>query len=135
MSIEIKKSIKPVKYEIAIKLLEERLLEIKNGNKEDLIWIDTQGFEANILVGANKLITSGAPIVIEFWPHALKQNNEWNKIKDIIKEFRFYSDLSKEKIQLEEVNQKNIDDLFSGWDEEQKNKPSLFTDLLLISDK
>ena len=103
--------------------------------KEDLIWIDTQGFEANILVGANKLITSGAPIVIEFWPHALKQNNEWNKIKDIIKEFRFYSDLSKEKIQLEEVNQKNIDDLFSGWDEEQKNKPSLFTDLLLISDK
>ena len=39
MSIEIKKSIKPVKYEIAIKLLEERLLEIKNGNKEDLIWI------------------------------------------------------------------------------------------------
>ena len=39
MNIEIKKSINPIKYEDAIKLLEERLLEINNGQKEDLIWI------------------------------------------------------------------------------------------------
>ena len=39
MNIEIKKSIKPVKYEDAIKILEERLLEINNGKKKDLIWI------------------------------------------------------------------------------------------------
>ena len=38
MNIEIKKSIKPIKYEDAIKLLEERLLQINNGQKEDLIW-------------------------------------------------------------------------------------------------
>ena len=39
MNIEIKKSIKPIKYVDAIKFLEERLLEINNGQKEDLIWI------------------------------------------------------------------------------------------------
>ena len=39
MNIEIKKSIKPVKYQDAIKFLEERLLEINAGKKEDLIWI------------------------------------------------------------------------------------------------
>ena len=39
MNIEIKKSIKPVKYVDAIKFLEERLLEINSGQKEDLIWI------------------------------------------------------------------------------------------------
>ena len=39
MNIEIKKSIKPIKYEEAIKLLEERLLKINNGEKSDLIWI------------------------------------------------------------------------------------------------
>ena len=41
MNIEIKKSIKPVKYEDALKLLEDKgLLEIDdNGQKEDLIWI------------------------------------------------------------------------------------------------
>ena len=39
MNIEIKKSIKPIKYETAIKFLEERLLEIDSGQREDLIWI------------------------------------------------------------------------------------------------
>jgi lipoyl(octanoyl) transferase len=39
MDIEIKKSIKPVKYEVAIKLLEKRLLDINNNKKGDLIWL------------------------------------------------------------------------------------------------
>ena len=39
MNIEIKKSIKPVKYDVAIKLLEKRLLDINNNKKRDLIWI------------------------------------------------------------------------------------------------
>ena len=39
MNIEIKKSIKPVKYAVAIKYLEERLLDINNKKKGDLIWI------------------------------------------------------------------------------------------------
>ena len=38
MNIEIKKSIKPVKYDFAIKLLEERLLDINNNKKGNLIW-------------------------------------------------------------------------------------------------
>ena len=39
MNIEIKKSIKPIKYDDAIKFLEKRLLEINNDQKKDLIWI------------------------------------------------------------------------------------------------
>ena len=39
MNIEIKKSTKPVKYLEAMKFLEERLQEINDGKKEDLIWI------------------------------------------------------------------------------------------------
>jgi lipoyl(octanoyl) transferase len=39
MNIEIKKSIKPVKYDVAIKFLEERLIDINNNKKSDLIWI------------------------------------------------------------------------------------------------
>ena len=38
MSIEIKKSIKPVKYDEAISLLEERLKDIDINKKQDLIW-------------------------------------------------------------------------------------------------
>ena len=39
MSIEIKKSIKPIKYDFAMRLLEGRLLDINNNKKSDLIWI------------------------------------------------------------------------------------------------
>ena len=39
MNIEIKKSIKPVKYNNAIKLLEKRMQEINDNRKGDLIWI------------------------------------------------------------------------------------------------
>jgi len=38
MNIEIKKSIIPVKYNDAIKFLEERLVNINNNKKGDLIW-------------------------------------------------------------------------------------------------
>ena len=38
MNIEIKKSIKPVKYDVAIKILEKRLLDINDKKKGDLIW-------------------------------------------------------------------------------------------------
>ena len=39
MSIEIKKSKKPVKYEEALKFMEKRLLEIDQNKSNDLIWI------------------------------------------------------------------------------------------------
>jgi lipoyl(octanoyl) transferase len=39
MNIEIKKSIKPVKYDVAIKILEQRLIDINENKKNDLIWI------------------------------------------------------------------------------------------------
>ena len=39
MNIEIKKSIKPVKYTDAIDFLEERLLDINNNKSKELIWI------------------------------------------------------------------------------------------------
>tara|TARA_B100001250_G_scaffold301911_1_gene263629 strand:- start:1441 stop:2061 length:621 start_codon:yes stop_codon:yes gene_type:complete len=39
MNIEIKKSIKPIKYNFAIKQMEKRLEQINKGEKKELIWI------------------------------------------------------------------------------------------------
>ena len=39
MSIEIKKSKKPVKYDEAIRFMEKRLLQIEQENLDDLVWI------------------------------------------------------------------------------------------------
>ena len=102
--------------------------------KNDLIWIDTQGFESNILMGAKKLILSGAPIVIEFWPYGLKLNNSLEKLKDLLKNFKYYYDLSDNLDHKKEINFENVESLFSGWDEEKSNKHNLFTDVLLLSE-
>ena len=100
--------------------------------QKDLVWIDTQGYEANILLGAKKLISSGTPIVIEFWPYGLKLNNSWDKLQDILKNFDYYYDLSEELIQKIKINSESIKNLFSNWEEEKVNKHSLYKDLLLI---
>ena len=39
MNIEIKKSKNPIKYEDAIRLMEERLLDLNEGKSKELIWI------------------------------------------------------------------------------------------------
>ena len=39
MNIEIKKSQKPVKYEDALRIMEDRLLQIDQKKSKDLIWI------------------------------------------------------------------------------------------------
>ena len=43
MNIEIKKSIKPVKYDEAIKFMEDRLLRINSNKSNELIWILEHG--------------------------------------------------------------------------------------------
>ena len=100
--------------------------------KEDLIWMDTQGYEPTILSGANNLINSKAPIVIEFWPYALKRSGLWESMFIHIKKFDYFLDLSEKVIKLVEINENTINQLKNGWGEEKKGFYSLYTDLLLV---
>ena len=101
-------------------------------SQEDLVWIDTQGFEPIILSGAQNLIISKTPIVVEFWPYGLKRNNLWEQMRIMLEKFDYFSDLSETEINLKTTSKKNLDNLFFGWETEKKNKHALFTDLLLI---
>jgi len=38
-----------------------------------LVWIDTQGHEARVLAGATSVLRSRVPVVLEYWPYALKR--------------------------------------------------------------
>ena len=106
----------------------------KNINpKTDLIWIDTQGYEPIILSGAKDLINSRAPIVLEFWPYALKRIGSWELMLKIIAQFDKYIDLSQETIELQEISEKSLLKLQDGWGEEKKGSYSLYTDLLLLN--
>ena len=42
-------------------------------NDVGMVWMDTQGHEGHILRGAQSLLTSDIPVVIEFWPYGLER--------------------------------------------------------------
>tara|TARA_B100001057_G_scaffold426925_1_gene451380 strand:+ start:1932 stop:2936 length:1005 start_codon:yes stop_codon:yes gene_type:complete len=100
--------------------------------KKDLVWIDTQGYEPVILSGSEKLIQSKTPIVVEFWPYALKRAGHWEKMTQIFYKFDYYIDLSSSNIEPVEINEKNLKILKDGWDSEKKGNFSLYTDLILL---
>ena len=100
--------------------------------KKDLIWIDAQGYEANILEGANNLIKSKATIVIEFWPYGLKRNGTWDKMFKFLEKFDYIVDLSCKNLKAEKISDVSLTNLGIGWQKEEKNKHSLFTDLILL---
>ena len=100
--------------------------------KKDLIWIDTQGYEPNILKGASNLIKSKATIVIEFWPYGLKRNGTWDQMFKLLEKFDYIVDLSCENLKAEKINTETLKNLGSGWQNEEKDKHSLFTDLILL---
>ena len=100
--------------------------------KKDLVWIDTQGYEPIILSGSENLIKSKTPIVIEFWPYALKRAGHWEKMMHIFSKFDYFIDLSLSRTIPVEINEKNLLILKDGWDSEKKGDFSLYTDLILL---
>tara|TARA_A100001015_G_C15044050_1_gene742096 strand:- start:3473 stop:4471 length:999 start_codon:yes stop_codon:yes gene_type:complete len=117
---------------IKTELFDDLFTDVKR--EKDLIWIDTQGHEPKVLKGAKSLIKNKIPIVIEFWPYALKRNGLWELMIKNIENFDFYIDLSMETLEQKRINSKSINNLAEGWDKEKYNKHSLFTDLLLLKE-
>tara|TARA_B100000575_G_scaffold23332_1_gene15888 strand:- start:2053 stop:3051 length:999 start_codon:yes stop_codon:yes gene_type:complete len=100
--------------------------------KKDLVWIDAQGYEPIIMDGAENLINSKTPVVIEFWPYGLKRNKLWEKIDIFLKKYDYFIDLGDSQNKKIQISQKSLEELKNGWDNEKKNSYSLFTDLLLM---
>ncbi len=101
-------------------------------SNEDLVWIDVQGYEPVVLSGAENLLKAKAPIVVEFWPYALKRANVWENMLNLISKFDQYVDLSDADATINEINKKNLLNLEKGWDDEKKGSHSLHTDLILL---
>ena len=59
-----------------------------------LVWMDTQGYEANVLSGAIGLISSNVPFVIEFWPYGLRRADSFELLKSNMQNFSWFVDLS-----------------------------------------
>jgi len=78
-----------------------------NFNKNNsLIFMDAEGHEPNIFLGAKKTLKKKIPIVFEFYPALLDKN--WIKNYDLVfKNYKFFYNL-RAKIKKEKFNKKNL---------------------------
>ena len=49
-----------------------------------LAWIDVQGHEAHLLEGANKLLSSPVPVVVEYWPYGLRAAGSLERFQEVV---------------------------------------------------
>jgi FkbM family methyltransferase len=49
-----------------------------------LAWLDVQGHEGQVLAGAGSLLSTGAPVVSEFWPSAMERSGGLNTFIDLV---------------------------------------------------
>jgi FkbM family methyltransferase len=49
-----------------------------------LVWMDVQGHEAHVLAGAETLLRSKIPVVLEYWPYGLRRAGGLDRLADII---------------------------------------------------
>ncbi len=98
-----------------------------NLNKNNsLIFMDAEGHEPNIFLGAKKTLKKKIPIVFEFYPNLLDKN--WIKNFDLVfKNYKFFYDL-RGKNKKEKFNKKNLIALISKVNSIEGEH----TDLLII---
>ena len=66
----------------------DKYFEEKNLNAEDIkyIWIDTEGFEPQVLLGAQNILRKNpAPVFMEFNPHLWQVSGYYEKMMDFLK--------------------------------------------------
>jgi len=51
-----------------------------------LLWVDTQGHEAQVLAGASVLLAAGVPACVEYWPYGLRRADGLDRLHRIIRQ-------------------------------------------------
>ena len=100
-----------------------------------LTWLDTQGHEAHVLMGAPSLLAAGVPIVAEFWPYGLTRSGGYSQFRDVVAtsgrqiyDLRRYIDEGDSTI----LGVSELDALFDTLAQGRELKETTHTDLLLV---
>jgi FkbM family methyltransferase len=96
--------------------------------KESLIWMDTQGFEGHILIGAPNTLRLRPPICLEFWPYGMNRSQSYPLLKKALLEggYNLFYDLSG-VLSPTRLTAKSLDDLY-----EKVGDRGPGTDLLIV---
>jgi FkbM family methyltransferase len=101
-----------------------------------LVWMDVQGHEAHVLRGAHRLLASGAPIVMEYWPGGLRRSGSLEALHELVAtHYPYIVDLdTRGDGQPQVISSKDLPALerTRNWDDGRLLNPS--TDLVLARD-
>ncbi len=95
-----------------------------------LIWLDVQGHEGHVLAGATGVLSSGIPLVTEFWPDALERAGGFGLFGEVVRSCytRVVDVRATQEVGAAEVLPiSRIDELAERYAD-----PAAFTDLLLL---
>jgi len=95
---------------------------------KSLLFIDTQGYEAQVLMGATSILRKRPPMVIEFWPFGLDRQNGFEALKSALvmagySEFTVIAPPYTTRL----VTADNLDELYLTF-----IKDDNFTDILIV---
>ncbi len=95
-----------------------------------VVWMDTQGYEGFILEGSSNVLTSGFPLVTEFWPYGMKRANCFENFKRALLQSRYTKiyDLNRPSHILE-LNEISLNNLYSLYKDSKTNGS---TDLVIV---
>ena len=99
---------------------------LKKGNA--LIWMDVQGHEGIVLNGMKQSIEKQIPMVLEFAPSFIKDNNSYDYFKLLLRYSVVY-DLNEEKITPIKFSETVLKNLFDKY---YQSKSIYYTDLLFM---
>ena len=99
---------------------------LKKGNA--LIWMDVQGHEGIVLNGMKQSIKKQIPMVLEFTPSFIKDNNSYDYFKLLLRYSVVY-DLNQEKIIPIKFSETVLKNLFDKY---YQSKSIYYTDLLFM---
>ena len=105
-------------------LLDNYTNELNRNNS--LIFMDVEGHESYIFLGAKKTLKKKIPIVFEFSPKMVDKN--WIKnLSTVFKNYNFFYDLHSHSLKKEKFNKHNLVVLFN-----KLNTKEIYTDLMII---
>lgn len=95
------------------------------GARSTLVWMDTQGYEGQVLSGAANIVAARTPLVLEFWPYGLDRTQSYAALRAAVMRYESYYDLSEPDSTAKPTSE--IDALYRTLEQSAG-----YTDLLLI---
>ena len=95
---------------------------------DSLLWMDIQGYEGFALLGGTELLKSRIPLIVEFWPYAMKRAGSFGALKSAVAHYDGYFDL-RNPDKMHSID--TLDDLYKAIGEIEDGS-HIDTDILIL---